>query len=65
MNLLFSSDATGSLISIMDINGSVILNNIMVDGNLIDLDISNFASGIYLIAVKSESGISYARFVKD
>lgn len=64
---LTTNKADAMNLQVVDVTGKVVAQrDILVNAgeNLIDLDINNFASGIYFVQVANESGLATAKLIK-
>jgi photosystem II stability/assembly factor-like uncharacterized protein len=57
--------ANDALISIVDLNGRTVMKEMFADKNRVEIDVSNFARGVYLILIKTNQGIESKKLVID
>lgn len=54
-----------SSISIIDLNGSYILNESIVGKTSTSINVSNLSAGIYFLEIRSSKGVTFKKFVKE
>ena len=62
-NMLFVKNAQNKTYTILDVRGSIMATGVL-DGEEVAIPVGDFASGVYMLQVDTESGKQFNRFVK-
>jgi len=58
-------NANGYKITILDINGKVLINQNQKNINILDVEISSLNSGVYFVNVSTDSWVKTTKFIKQ
>lgn len=65
INMTFENSALGATIRVTNLQGQIVYEENFVQGNSFELDVSNLSNGMYLVAINTENGLQFTRFVKE